>query len=223
MEASPDFLKHDKSDEMWISDNRRRCARCEREKDLWAFRPKHAPRNKSMVSPYCIKCLGEMNPSPSEIARMEALKLSAEAKMELAQETRELNTLLAMPSRQKRIRAACPDPTEALHVFMERRGGIEPFMEKISDAVNESMEDGSPDTKIRAAQTSIKFLLDVKKLENDKPDLSDIDQEELFPVLKEAAMDLLRTNKLFLTELLNEPDIRSAVLDHLGIEVIEQS
>lgn len=179
------------------------------------------PENK--VFYLCRKCRHIVNPTDAEKRKIEVKAKEAEAKLAIAKTSDALVNALSRPTKRNALQAACPEPVDALNIAFEQGGGINTVFGNVGEALTNVLKEGTPDSKLKASQVWINFLLQTKKLEAERPDLSQFSDDDLFSILQEPAKHMLLTDAEFRKELLNDPEVREALLGELGVELVESN
>lgn len=204
------IVKHDKSDMLYVDKDHRRCIdgiseRCvNKSPEGYGHLSKFEKGRHGGYKPLCNACL-----------------YAREKERNLTKAQSDIAALVSRATRKPLVGEYAPPIGAYAKEMFDRLGGPKKVAQMSAEACETILVGGArPKDKLDTIRVLHDLLL--KAQEPEAPiDMSQIDEDDLVALLSKYAADLLKTDKEFIKNLLNDPAIRKAVLDEVGVTVLE--
>jgi hypothetical protein len=202
--AKNPIVEHNRDDALYVDECTRICPDCEQAKPLAAFQDaKTLRRSELKVYVQCSTC-----------ARRDC-------GMELARSADTLAAALKKATGRRLLEEAAPSSVDALKSILEKMGGQNVAFGKVGEALDAGLSSPKIDTRIKAASALMSMSTTVERMQGDPIDAAQLTDEDRMMVLREPARELILTDADLRRQLLNDPEIRAALLAEAGVTVIE--
>ena len=206
-----DTSPHTPDNPMYVDETTRFCPHCEQDKRLAAFAKAEQGEAYSIL---CVQCVTKTEVDNALVKKADAQSMLANA---LSKATgRKLMSEMA-PSSAKGAR-------DVLETCGDGHGGGESGAWKlVGETLKEAMEsdDTKMDTKVKAASVVINLVTTAEKNQGEPINTDDLTLDEQIDILWEPARQMVLQSAEFRQQLLNNPDIRKALLLEAGVELVE--
>lgn len=220
--AVEQLQRHTPDDPLYATEHTRRCLRCGETKQLWIFRPTdNDPAKQMMVTNHCGPCRAIINPTWGELQKAKADQALAKSQTGISKAMQTLGAALKSKTKLAQLHEACPDPVAGARKVVEAMGGETVVWELIGTTLKAAMENGAADARMKAVSTALNYLTQMRKLQGEPINLDALEDEQMFAICMSAARELVLADADFRRELINEPDVRIALMSEFGVDTID--
>lgn len=192
----------DDDDAMYVSDDCRRCGSCDKIKPIKSFR-----QSQKRVSIDCKECL-------KDSTEVNAIATQASSDDLLA-------TALARATGRRTLMEATLKFPDGVKSVFTHLGGEDAAYKRIAGSMGRALDDENADVGRKAAMGLLGIVALAEKQAGDPIDLSELSDEDRMMILMEPAKQLILSSMEFRRLLLNDPEIRGALLSEAGVDVLE--